>query len=92
MGANQSHLQGFKSTTPQLGFTRQGRPCVRVVRFPEIYAYQARGAHHPGGARLLATISWQRWAWDGLWMIGRHKGGEKEDSVKEEANKQMEFD
>ena len=55
--------------------TQGGQPRVWVIIPPEICSYQAGRAHHPGGARVPATVWGQRRAWDRLWMEnGQQKG------------------
>ena len=68
--------------------TRWGQPCMLVIFIPGIYSYQASRANHPGGARLSATMSWQRRAWDGLWMTdGQQKGKTGSKSEKKTAQR-----
>lgn len=70
VNSNQAHSMNHWS-----GLTRRRPLCGNHNTF----SYQASRAHHPGGPHLSATMSWQRWAWDGLWKTsGQQKEKKKE--------------
>lgn len=81
--ATHSHLIMEKGAAQQGGFGLY----IQYQSLNTLYSYQASRAHHSDTSCLSATMSWQRWAWDRLWVTyGQQKGKTRSRIINENKN------